>query len=331
MPSRPAAPAFDLGLLSATLTWRSTSLPANLVAATDALVDTYAVGAPAAVRRLVASERESRQPGLLDPLLVLAVLNPTRFALVGADRYELLAAALGSTRQSVGRATLDTNGALATAVVRLVAEQANLAVDDIIDADPCVATSALRPALDSLALAAPLAHDLVGLLSRRIVARTTRSGGSPVVWSTPLVPGAVTVVDIERADRGEIVEDLVHETIHTMLYLAMFAVRPFRDAANDRTIRSPWTDNPLQLRTYVHACFVWFGIAQLWRRSEARLTFGDDVSTRRAARAARGFRCSRHLRGLGASFEDLTAPWQAALLEISDIEAGRAPAGASAL
>jgi hypothetical protein len=66
--------------------------------------------------------------------------------------------------------------------------------------------------------------------------------------------------------------------------------------ANDRFYEgasstvSPWTGTPLDLPTYLHACFVWWGLLQLWAGLSGSGLFDERRMRSRLVRAARGFK-----------------------------------------
>jgi hypothetical protein len=69
---------------------------------------------------------------------------------------------------------------------------------------------------------------------------------------------------LEKITAIELSEALVHEAIHAVLYMAEqqrpWVLDPDLYAGPAR-IASPWTHNPLPLRPYLQACFVWYGLA----------------------------------------------------------------------
>lgn len=81
--------------------------------------------------------------------------------------------------------------------------------------------------------------------------------------------------DLPSVDDVEIAEALVHEAMHTLLDIDETIRRLDRPREEHwvkenrlydgelRTI-SPWTSNPLPLPTYIHACFVWYGLLRFW-------------------------------------------------------------------
>lgn len=72
---------------------------------------------------------------------------------------------------------------------------------------------------------------------------------------------------LEKIDVAKIADALIHEMIHSLLY-ALELKYPFildTTAVADVHIRSPWTGNELTVSSYLHACFVWFGLWNFWK------------------------------------------------------------------
>jgi len=101
-------------------------------------------------------------------------------------------------------------------------------------------------------------------------------------------------------DDVELGEALVHEAIHSFVdtyeTLANFEDDPagkwIRDAMlYDGTPRviSPWTGTRLVVPTYVHACFVWYGIVQFWSQALDTRAFPISRVLDRLRAAVRGF------------------------------------------
>lgn len=61
---------------------------------------------------------------------------------------------------------------------------------------------------------------------------------------------------------------IVHEAIHGLVYRVERWVgdgaRYTSGALGGARVKSPWTGNVLSARHFVHACFVWFGLANFW-------------------------------------------------------------------
>ena len=92
-------------------------------------------------------------------------------------------------------------------------------------------------------------------------------------------------------------EALVHETIHQYLYKTELADGNFCDLTEVPTYRSPWTGNRIPLHSFVHACFVWYGLLTLWCQLYCQVGGPDQVSLVRdkASRAMFGFAFVRQM------------------------------------
>ncbi len=88
--------------------------------------------------------------------------------------------------------------------------------------------------------------------------------------------GRAVFTNCGDADDVALVEALVHEAIHGLVGMseAVGLVRgpshvwladpyPYDGASR---VRSPWTGTPLDLPTYLHAVFVWYGLLGFWTR-----------------------------------------------------------------
>jgi HEXXH motif-containing protein len=102
---------------------------------------------------------------------------------------------------------------------------------------------------------------------KAIVAIKTNTGiGSSSHYS---LPGQVLVRSSATSTEAEIASALVHETIHQVLYVLESGQRFVNDKAHSSqmTAVSPWTGRRLELHSYFHACFVWYGLATFWRKA----------------------------------------------------------------
>jgi hypothetical protein len=87
-------------------------------------------------------------------------------------------------------------------------------------------------------------------------------------------------------------ESLVHEAIHSLLSMYEvcdpWIIREESLSAESR-VRSPWTGSTLSLRTFLQACFVWFGLAHFWAIAQRGSPFKADRIAASLARACSGF------------------------------------------
>jgi hypothetical protein len=100
--------------------------------------------------------------------------------------------------------------------------------------------------------------------------------------------------DSEFSSDIRIVEALVHEAIHAMLYMTLYpvawGVEDSRCYAEGEKVVSPWTGASLKLSSFLQACFVWYGLLNFWWRALERNAFRDtDRASRRLEQALKGF------------------------------------------
>ncbi len=74
-------------------------------------------------------------------------------------------------------------------------------------------------------------------------------------------------------DMPEVVDMLVHESIHQFLHLFEEQLFAFVDVTkaptetlDERLYPSPWSGNLLDLRSFTHAILVWYGLANFWEQ-----------------------------------------------------------------
>jgi HEXXH motif-containing protein len=93
-----------------------------------------------------------------------------------------------------------------------------------------------------------------------------------------------------HVDSLKLANALVHEAIHSLLYMVelMEPFYVFEDRAFE--VASPWTGNLLSLRSYVHACFVWFGLWNFWRAAIGSDALTGDEACGYVLRPSSGFK-----------------------------------------
>jgi hypothetical protein len=120
---------------------------------------------------------------------------------------------------------------------------------------------------------------------------------------------------IALCDPLKILDSLVHEAIHALIYLYeplnsdLCSIRP-----RDFRIASPWSGRALNVDQYVQACFVWWGLLNLWRGWRGPFS---DRANQLLERAELGFKdhpVTSLLKHAGSSW--LTRDATLALLEI---------------
>jgi hypothetical protein len=89
---------------------------------------------------------------------------------------------------------------------------------------------------------------------------------------------------------------LVHEAIHSLIYKLELFCDLYTDEVGAQRIEavSPWTGKTLFLHSFVHACFVWFGLYKFWILADAQ----DPAVRKYIERACRGFLPGSPLAGI---------------------------------
>jgi hypothetical protein len=118
----------------------------------------------------------------------------------------------------------------------------------------------------------------------------------------PQIPGADDVL---------IAEGVVHEAIHSLLYMqeqrSAWVATDELYGPDARTC-SLWTGTPLPLRSYLQACFVWYGLLHFWAAALKAETFDPRRVRSRIEQATIGF--------LRAPVLDQVAPYREGIAEV---------------
>jgi HEXXH motif-containing protein len=190
---------------------------------------------------------------------------------------------------------------LGSIVVDYVSPQA-LAVrgpNGFVDGAPscAAARTALRKLRAAEHLIAGVGEGVASFVDRGIatlVLRSERASGAIGSSSMPEYLGRAVCwnADLPAADIGELAGQLVHEAIHGHAYRleldAPFVVES--DGALDRLrVTSPWSGRALPVHSYLHACFVWYGLASFWLAVVERQHAPPETAFPHLVRAARGF------------------------------------------
>lgn len=109
----------------------------------------------------------------------------------------------------------------------------------------------------------------------------------------------------EAWSSSKLIDRVVHESIHSLLYKFELVAPLYTDyqAAVEEKIQSPWSGRTLSLRSFVHACFVWFGLKCFW---EMDMLHRGDIHLREAQQ---GFAVTNPLETLGAEARQLVQPY----------------------
>ena len=152
----------------------------------------------------------------------------------------------------------------------------------------------LERALAGISATGEFLDAFVTLFIKILVLQRDREGTSYGSGSDQHHVGRVVITNPHgpKVEDFHLAESLVHEAVHALLYMQV-QTSPWGlvDLPEDREPRvtSPWTGNDLALSAFLHACFVWYGLAQFWCLALSAGAFTAEGMTRRLARAAAGF------------------------------------------
>jgi hypothetical protein len=158
-----------------------------------------------------------------------------------------------------------------------------------------VTLTRLRVAKDGIEQTNPIILDVVNIFTKALVVqrdsvapRLFSSGSSAQYVGRSVLANA----HIETVSEIEVAEGLVHEAIHSLLYMQ----EQQRDWVTSDELYGPqqrtvslWTGNPLPLRSYLQACFVWYGLLCFWTQALPSGAFDAARVKERIMQAARGF------------------------------------------
>ncbi len=138
----------------------------------------------------------------------------------------------------------------------------------------------LRAACATIEHVVPAAETM-SVVARVIVLRSDAQLGELRAASSPIGIGRIVLRNphLTSATVLELVDGLVHETIHGLVDLVELTSPVVAPRFAGEIAASPWTGREIDLRTYVHACFVWYGLWQFWSRIAA------GAASQRATRA----------------------------------------------
>jgi hypothetical protein len=216
------------------------------------------------------------------------------------------------------RPVLDTASELP---MRLVDRSAASLSDRMLLTPSELETSAARDKLEQawalLRQVSPLAHQLVGDLTQVVCVRTALEDPRCTAASDATTIGVVHFnnAHLPRKLPCEVASELVHETIRQ----AMFRWELRHPLLADRhvataKVRSPWMGEVLDVHAMLRACFVWYGVANLWRLPSAP----DELAVLRLRRAAEAGFAQRPLERLGRHRHALSVELQAAIEEMTE-------------
>jgi len=160
-----------------------------------------------------------------------------------------------------------------------------------------LAVSLIGRAFDLLTAAGPAFASLVDACIRVLVGRA-RPVDEFCSFSSCEFVGRVALVNPHRVNEYVLAEALVHESIHAYLFFYEPTARwgLARTSGEPREVVSPWSGRSLDLRAFLHACFVWYGLFFFWSRALELGLAPPDVALFGLTRAGRGFTRGNSLR-----------------------------------
>ena len=154
-------------------------------------------------------------------------------------------------------------------------------------ADREIVVNRLDESLGRIADTSEAAAQLIKRFTKVIIPiRVAQGAGSNSKRSSP---GRVMMRGVENADSAIVASCLVHESIHQFLYVLEFAGRFVLNEPLGGVV-SYWTGRKLPLDSFIHACFVWYGLANFWMQARTRNTFPEDIANRELTKCLAGFR-----------------------------------------
>jgi hypothetical protein len=136
--------------------------------------------------------------------------------------------------------------------------------------------------------------DTISVVARVIVLRSDARLEEFRAASSPVGIGRIVLRNPHLASASvfEVVDGLVHETIHCLIDLIELDAPLVAAGFAGERATSPWTGRALDVRTYLHACFVWYGLWHFWSRvAGSRPPNRAALAGRYIALCTRGFTC----------------------------------------
>jgi hypothetical protein len=152
-------------------------------------------------------------------------------------------------------------------------------------------TKRLEQALEQISRMSPTARTAVDALVQVIsIVRAPQSKKGTQSFSNKPVIGRMGIAnaDSDRWSINKIAEAIVHETIHALIYKIELTNCLYLDDSIESSplkIESPWSGRKLPVHSFVHACFVWFGLWSFWKLASPDDAEAGDLRSR----AANGF------------------------------------------
>lgn len=150
-------------------------------------------------------------------------------------------------------------------------------------------------AMQRIGVAHPAAFAMITLITKVIVVKKqmTNAHEPHSSSSTPFI-GRVAIANAHstKVNREYLANAVVHETIHSLLFMIeMFdAAMVKQEQSSEIHLTSPWTARSLPLDAFIHACFVWYGLAGFWRAAVQSKAFSGRTARKMLQTAESGFK-----------------------------------------
>ena len=152
-------------------------------------------------------------------------------------------------------------------------------------------TKRLEQSLEQISRISPTARTAVEALVQVIsLVRAPKSLTGTQSFSNKPVIGRMVLAnaDSNRWTVSKIADAIVHEAIHALIYkleLTNCLYLDYSIEGESFTVVSPWSGRTLPLHSFVHACFVWFGLWSFWSLASADEAGAAELKSK----AAKGF------------------------------------------
>jgi hypothetical protein len=119
---------------------------------------------------------------------------------------------------------------------------------------------------------------------------------TPSSWgssSWPYYIGLMALSDIfiGEASSTHVTDLIIHEAIHSLLYHVEMIESFYllEDVSRQYRVLSPWSGRSLELHSFIHACFVWFGLWAFWYYNTDTANFSEAIISRLLKKSSKGF------------------------------------------
>jgi hypothetical protein len=165
--------------------------------------------------------------------------------------------------------------------IRLTESEADFAIDR------------LDLALHAIAKLNGPAAEMIQRYVKVIILRKHAEGEVLYSCSYDHFPGKMGLLNAQAAGINlcRLMNAVLHEAVHSFLYVLEEGRAFFwdEDVGNKLQLQSPWSGRSLRLHSFVHACYVWFGLWQFWKLAETQKPYTSPDAQIMLERARIGF------------------------------------------